>query len=113
MVAARAHALEPRFTYPIEGGADRSYGIHVARLAGLPPTVINRAKEVLAQLEHTSASAQPGQQTQLGLTPDPTLPAPHPLIEEVCQIDLFSMTPLEAMNRLAELQRKLDDERKK
>lgn len=97
----------------IEGGADRSYGIHVARLAGLPPTVINRAKEVLAQLEHTSASAQPGQQTQLGLTPDPTLPAPHPLIEEVCQIDLFSMTPLEAMNRLAELQRKLDDERKK
>ena len=36
---------------------------------------------------------------------DPTLPAPHPIIEEVRQIDLFSMTPLDALNRLAELQR--------
>jgi len=99
----------------VEGGADRSYGIHVARLAGLPPAVINRAKEVLAQLEQAS-----DQQTQLGpqssvlspLSPDPSLPAPHPIIEEVRQIDLFSMTPLEAMNRLAELQRKLDDKPK-
>jgi DNA mismatch repair protein MutS len=95
----------------VEGGADRSYGIHVARLAGLPPAVINRAGEVLAQLEQSSASARTTQSD--ASPPDPTLPAPHPIIEEVRQIDLFSMTPLEAMNRLAELQRKLDNEHKK
>jgi len=100
----------------VEGGADRSYGIHVARLAGLPSFVINRAREVLAQLEQASAQqAQPGPQSS-ALSPsssDFTLPAPHPLIEEVRQIDLFSMTPLEAMNRLAELQRRLDENDKK
>ncbi len=92
----------------VEGGADRSYGIHVARLAGLPPAVINRAKEVLAQLEQAETDAP---QASAGVTPcpDPSLPAPHPLIEEVRQIDLFSMTPLEAMNRLAELQRRLEE----
>ncbi|MEK7293607.1 MAG: DNA mismatch repair protein MutS [Nitrospirota bacterium] len=98
----------------VEGGADRSYGIHVARLAGLPAPVLSRAQEVLAQLEQASASAQSSQQTRPSdSSPNPTLPLPHPIIEEVRQIDLFSMTPLEAMNRLAELQRRLDDETKK
>jgi DNA mismatch repair protein MutS len=95
----------------VEGGADRSYGIHVARLAGLPPAVINRAREVLAQLEQSSASAHTTRPDPA--SPDPTLPAPHPIIEEVRQIDLFSLTPLEAMNRLAELQRRLDEKDKK
>ncbi len=94
----------------VEGGADRSYGIHVARLAGLPAAVINRAKEVLAQLEQSSASTHTAARHPSAA--DPKLPAPHPLVEEVRQIDLFSMTPLEAMNRLAELQRKLDDDTK-
>jgi DNA mismatch repair protein MutS len=97
----------------VEGGADRSYGIHVARLAGLPAPVLSRAREVLAQLERASASVQSSQQTGSGdSAPNPTLPLPHPIIEEVRQIDLFSMTPLEAMNRLAELQRKLDEKPK-
>lgn len=97
----------------VEGGADRSYGIHVARLAGLPPVVINRAKEVLAQLEQASSQHAQLSPQPLALSPsppDPTLPAPHPILEEVRQMDLFSMTPLEAMNRLAELQRKLDEQ---
>ena len=96
----------------VEGGADRSYGIHVARLAGLPPAVINRAREVLAQLEQAETDA-PQASAGVSPRPDPSLPAPHPLIEEVRQIDLFSMTPLEAMNRLAELQRRLDEKDKK
>ncbi len=95
----------------VEGGADRSYGIHVARLAGLPPAVINRAREVLAQLEQAETASP--QASGASPRPDPSLPAPHPLIEEVRQIDLFSMTPLEAMNRLAELQRRLDEKDKK
>lgn len=100
----------------VAGGADRSYGIHVARLAGLPPAVINRSREVLAQLERSSA--QPVQSdlftaAPAAPSPDPTLPHPHPIIEEVRQMDLFSMTPLEALNRLADLQRRLGESRDK
>lgn len=99
----------------VEGGADRSYGIHVAQLAGLPLAVIVRAREVLAQLEsaHTTASSTPilisPDETRERHFPDPTLPTPHPMIDEVRQMDLFSMTPLEALNRLADLQRRIDE----
>ncbi|TKS58863.1 MAG: DNA mismatch repair protein MutS [Nitrospira sp.] len=88
----------------VAGGADRSYGIHVAKLAGLPAGVIDRAQVVLAQLEQPESTLtgpiqeQPNRASQ-------SLPQPHPIIEEVKQIDLFSMTPLDALNRLAELQR--------
>lgn len=86
----------------VAGGADRSYGIHVAKLAGLPASVIERAQTVLAQLEEpesmlTRSAQQPPHQS--------SHPLPHPIIEEVKQIDLFSLTPLDALNRLAELQR--------
>ena len=91
----------------IRGGADRSYGIHVAQLAGLPEQVIHRAKAVLAQLESSSSSGRPVQENQQSLQFDATLPAPHPMLEEVRQMDLFSMTPLDALNRLAELQQRL------
>ena len=90
----------------VQGGADRSYGIHVAQLAGLPDTVIQRAKAVLAQLESTT-SPRPILETQQALQFDATLPAPHPMLEEVRQMDLFSMTPLDALNRLAALQQRL------
>lgn len=89
----------------LPGGADRSYGIHVAKLAGLPTPVIARAQEVLEQLE------QPDRERECRrvVVESPTcsvLPQPHPLIDEVRQIDLFSMTPLDALNRLAELQKR-------
>jgi DNA mismatch repair protein MutS len=85
----------------VPGGADRSYGIHVAKLAGLPPLVIDRAKEVLAQLEQSNTDLKP--QDEVART---MLPQPHPLIDEVRQIDLFSMTPLDALNCLADLQKR-------
>ncbi len=88
------------------GHANHSYGIHVAQLAGLPDTVIQRAKAVLAQLESTT-SPRPILETQQALQFDATLPAPHPMLEEVRQMDLFSMTPLDALNRLAALQQRL------
>jgi DNA mismatch repair protein MutS len=98
----------------VEGGADRSYGIHVAQLAGFPRVIITRAKEVLARLEsaHASSPHQFLVNTGGGRSqnlPDATLPTPHPIIDEVRQMDLFSMTPLEALNRLADLQRRLED----
>ncbi len=94
----------------IPGGADRSYGIHVAQLAGLPDAVIQRAKAVLAQLESTSSSSRPMLESQQALQFDSTLPSPHPMLEEVRQMDLFSMSPLDALNRLAALQQRLLNE---
>ncbi|MDH4097652.1 MAG: DNA mismatch repair protein MutS [Nitrospira sp.] len=88
----------------VAGGADRSYGIHVAKLAGLPGCVIERAQTVLAQLERPESAIPGSVQEQPDQSAAP-LPQPHPMIEEIKQIDLFSMTPLDALNRLAELQR--------
>jgi DNA mismatch repair protein MutS len=88
----------------VTGKADRSYGIHVAKLAGLPTDVIDRARAVLSQLEQPESVHL--EMTQEQLQPvSRLLPQTHPIIEEVKQIDLFSMTPLDALNRLAELQR--------
>jgi DNA mismatch repair protein MutS len=88
----------------VPGGADRSYGIHVAKLAGLPARVINRAQEVLEQLEQATTDRKPQDDTSR-----PSLPHPHPLLDEVRQIDLFSLTPLDALNRLADLQKRAAD----
>ena len=88
----------------VPGGADRSYGIHVAKLAGLPAVVINRAQEVLDQLEQGNARVEPADDASRA-----PLPQPHPLIDEVRQIDLFSLTPLDALNRLADLQKRATD----
>ena len=90
----------------VPGGADRSYGIHVAKLAGLPASVIDRAQEVLTRLEQPeSSSLHPVSHALEEEAHKTSLPHPHPIIEEVKQIDLFSLTPLDALNRLAELQR--------
>ena len=93
----------------VPGGADRSYGIHVAKLAGLPSSVITRAQEVSGAIGatgyHHPEHAKPQRQTHSHAT----LPQPHPLIDEVRQIDLFSMTPLDALNRLADLQKRAAD----
>lgn len=94
----------------VPGGADRSYGIHVAKLAGLPASVINRAQEVLARLEQPeSSSLESPSHSSREETHKMSLPHPHPIIEEVKQIDLFSLTPLDALNRLADLQRRAAD----
>ncbi len=92
------------------GQADRSYGIHVGKLAGLPSAVIARAEEVLAQLEQDSSSETMRDRIhqQKSEPIASSSPQPHPLIEEIKQLELFSMTPLEALNRLAEIQKRID-----
>jgi DNA mismatch repair protein MutS len=111
-VAVRERGEEILFLRKIvEGGSDRSYGIQVARLAGLPRDVITRAQEVLARLESgMSDPAAAAPDTSHPIAPDPTLPMPHPLLEEVRQMDLFRMTPLEALNKLSELKERLEQE---
>jgi DNA mismatch repair protein MutS len=91
----------------VPGGADRSYGIHVAQLAGLPKTVIHRAEEILQELERDSQRSpiRPGRIAeirQLALFPETS-----PIIEELKKLDLESTTPLEALNKLYELQQNL------
>ncbi|MBI3741021.1 MAG: DNA mismatch repair protein MutS [Chloroflexi bacterium] len=84
----------------VPGGADKSYGIHVAQLAGIPKTVVQRAAEVLTELE--SGRGINGQTNpanpQLSL-----LPEENPLIKELEQLDVLSLSPLEALNKLFEL----------
>src|SRR5215207_1177552 len=102
------HRLEP-------GGTDRSYGIHVAQLAGLPAGVVRRAREILDTLEgeHRMVPGPPPNATrdpgQLALFVDPQ--AADPMLEELRMIDVNALTPLEALNRLAELQRRAEDRR--
>jgi len=90
----------------IPGGADRSYGIHVAQLAGLPRPIINRATEILAHLERHAPQATK-QPSHLGLAQQLALfPETSPLVEELKELDVSSLTPLEAMTKLYEWQRR-------
>jgi len=87
----------------IPGGADRSYGVHVAELAGLPRPVLQRASEILVQLETESQDgrASAAAPRQLRLLPDDS-----PLLEELRALDIASLSPLEALNKLFEWQEK-------
>ncbi len=94
------------------GAADRSYGIEVAKLAGLPNEVIERAREVLA--EHESAERQlTGQLANDESRPAPAAqltiftPISQPVLEKLREVDLNQLTPLEALNLLAELKKQI------
>jgi len=99
------------FLYKIvPGGVDRSYGIHVAQLAGLPKSVVHRAREVLEELEGNSRrtargarSREPKQEMAQQLTFFGQKPA---VVEDLEKLDIDSLTPLEALTRLYELQKK-------
>jgi DNA mismatch repair protein MutS len=88
----------------IAGGADRSYGIHVAQLAGLPSPVITRANEIMAELEKTSGRAvkiNPHAAQQAALFPET-----NPLLDEIKNLDVNSLSPIEALNKLFEWQKR-------
>jgi DNA mismatch repair protein MutS len=87
----------------VPGGADRSYGIHVAQLAGMPKPTIARAEEILQELEQGS-----GQNAQKETSPQqlPLFADADPLLEEIRTLDLASMTPLEALSKLYEWQKR-------
>jgi DNA mismatch repair protein MutS len=114
-VAVRETGDQILFLHRLElGGADRSYGIEVGRLAGLPDSVIARAREMLAVLEgeelvraespavahgaHGATRRSPASPDQLGL-----FAAPNPIVERLASIDVDSTTPLEALSILARL----------
>ena len=93
----------------VEGGADRSYGVHVARLAGIPSSIVNRAWEILRELEEyqgsvkLSATGNSVEGVQLSFLNKSTQ-----LVDEIKDIEISNLTPLEAITKLYELQNKAD-----
>ncbi|GGJ44732.1 DNA mismatch repair protein MutS [Virgibacillus salexigens] len=106
-----------------EGAADESYGIHVAKLAELPPSLIERASSILQELEGTAKSQLSVQQSETAATEESgqlsffieegkQKPKQHTteesdIVRDLKDIDLFDMTPMDAMNELYRLQKKL------
>ena len=101
-VAVREWNDEIVFLHKVQpGGTDRSYGIQVARLAGLPVSVVARARALLARFEDQGqATTDASDAVQLGLFAAP----PDPLREELVHLDLAHLTPIEALNLLAKWQ---------
>ena len=121
-VAVREWQDEVIFLHKIiDGAADKSYGIHVARLAGVPREVIERSKEILAQLEEEHLDAEG--RAKIARRPieprRPRLqltlfgPAEHPLLDELRQLELDNLTPLQAFQLLQQWQETLAKEEKK
>ncbi|MFQ5653353.1 MAG: DNA mismatch repair protein MutS, partial [Planctomycetota bacterium] len=118
-VAVREWREEIVFLHKIvPGGTDKAYGIHVARLAGIPRSVLERAREILAHLEEEhlhGRSAPPEARPEERCKPDETAPrqldlfsAGHDeLARRLAAIDPEGITPLEALNLLAELKKLL------
>ena len=116
----------------VPGGADQSYGIHVARLAGLPQVVITRAQQILEVLEQHNLSVEADGATGQPPKAHPTMPKPrrrvsrktiqsdslqmalftpktHPLVEEIQRLELTQITPLDAVNILYDLKAKAEE----
>ena len=116
----------------VPGGADQSYGIHVARLAGLPHTVISRAQQILEVLEQHNLSVEADGAAEKPQKTTQTMPRPkhrvtrktlqsdslqmalftpktHPLVEEIRQMELSQITPLDAVNILYDLKAKAEE----
>jgi len=116
-VAVREDSEDVIFLHKIvEGAADKSYGIHVARLAGVPREVVERSRVILESLEadHVdekgrpkvpARSTRPAAKKQLTLFQAP----PHPVLEELRELDLDQMTPLAALQKLHALRDGLED----
>ena len=93
----------------VPGGADRSFGVAVARLAGLPGSIIARARQIMARLEANSTGsgsigksilkAPETRDLQLGVLDS----APMQLAMDIASLDVVSMTPIDALNKLFEL----------
>ena len=113
-VAIREHGDDIVFLHKIvEGPADKSYGIHVAKIAGLPRDVVERATVILAQLEsdHIDESGKvkiperkkKSRDRQLALFIEPD----HPVIEKLKSLDIEQLTPMAALQKLSEFREEL------
>jgi DNA mismatch repair protein MutS len=93
----------------VPGGVDKSYGIHVAQLAGLPKAVLHRAREVLDELESDGQQLKPTKKAKEPTTQIPLFGQKSGLEKALDGIDINSLTPLEALNKLYELKKQLGE----
>jgi DNA mismatch repair protein MutS len=91
----------------VPGGVDKSYGIHVGKLAGLPKSVVHRAQEILDELEGDGKAAKPSVKPLPKQTAQmPLFAEKSPVLEDLAKVEIDSLTPLEALTKLYELQKK-------
>ncbi len=94
----------------VPGGADRSYGVNVAKLAGLPRPVLRRAEQVLHELEERHLRGEPASApSENGADQLPLFSGPHPVVSQLQALDVDAMTPLEAISTLYELKNQVED----
>jgi DNA mismatch repair protein MutS len=100
----------------VPGGADRSYGVYVAQLAGMPRQVVRRATEVLSELERDSAAGRRGEARREAVTHQPAMPmqltlfgGTHPAVERLKDLEVDALSPLDALTALYELKRLATD----
>ncbi len=99
----------------VAGGADKSYGLHVARLAGIPRAIIRRAREILDELENGASSSSNHTARRAAMRAPAEDPAasfqltlfgqPDPAVEALKSLDVESLSPLEAITKLFELKK--------
>ena len=94
----------------VPGGVDKSYGIHVAQLAGLPKSVLHRAREVLSELETDGRAAGPKKKSQEPASQMPLFGEKSEVEKDIAGLDIDGMTPLEALNKLYELKKRAGGE---
>jgi len=107
----------------VEGGTDKSYGIQVARLAGVPKSVVERAKKILSSLETGNPFTARKEKGSAEATPQAEVPSTeginqlsffgkggtHPVLEELKGMDVDDLTPRDALNLLAEWKKKVQE----
>jgi len=111
-VAVREWAGEVVFLHKIlPGGTDKSYGIHVAKLAGLPKPILDRSNEILGDLESTFAKEAAGEKLTSKRTTEPTEELfskyQKNVLEKLKNLDVDNLTPIEAINLLNEIKKEI------
>ena len=107
-VSAIENGNQITFLHKIKNGAvDKSYGIHVARLAKMPDLLLDRAEEILAEYETNAKKKNPEEKIQLAMDFDPVVKKDDVIKETIDKIDVLNTTPMEALNILFDLKQKI------
>ena len=107
-VSAVENGNEITFLHKVKNGAvDKSYGIHVARLAKMPEELLNKAEEILNEYESNSKKKNPEEKIQLAMDFEPNVKKDDIIKETIEKIDVLNTTPMEALNLLFDLKQKI------
>ena len=107
-VSAVENGNEITFLHKVKNGAvDKSYGIHVARLAKMPEELLNKAEEILNEYESNSKKKNPEEKIQLAMDFEPNVKKDDIIKETIEKIDVLNTTPIEALNVLFDLKQKI------